>query len=210
MVRCMNEHDQYLRCRLALSAMRQALGIMHRNDPSFDRIYGGKIAQTPLDADRSGGQLLQRFRGLLERTEATIAEIAARAPQEEDASLAAPIVRHELTDKAAENLQAFDLAMHIFHPGRSFESGYYEKGMLIECVMECPELLDSFLDILHDMERLVHYERRPSSDPAHQAARLAIPFVEQRRPQVMPERTAEEEIEALDDWYEERDRKPDR
>lgn len=206
----MNEHDEYLKSRLALSAMRQALGIMHRNDPSFDRIYGGQIAQTPLAADESGGQLLQRFRAVLERTEAKIAEIAARAPRDEDASLAAPIVRHELTDKAAENLEAFDLAMHIFHPGRSFESGCYEKGMLIECVIELPELLDSFLDMLHDMERLVHYERRPSSDPAHQAARLVIPFVEQRRPQVLPDRTAEEEIEALDDWFEGRDREPDR
>ena len=200
----MEAHDEYLKSRLALSAMRQALGYMHRNDPSFDRMYGGAIAQLPQDEDEPGAGLLHRFRELLERIDDKVGEIVVRAPREEAASLAAPIVRHDLSEKQAEDLEALDLAMHIFHPGRSFESGYYDKGLLIECAMERPDLLEAFLDLLIEVERFIHYERRPSSDSAHQAARLAMPFIERRAPPEAPERSAEEEVEALDEWLAER------
>jgi hypothetical protein len=200
----MEAHDEYLKSRLALSALRQALGYMHRSDPSFDRMYGGAIAQLPQDEDEPAAGLLHRFRELLERIDDKVGEIVARAPREEEASLAAPVVRHDLSEKQAEDLEALDLAMHIFHPGRSFESGYYDKGLLIECAMERPDLLEAFLDILMEAERFIRYERRPSSDSAHQAARLAMPFIERRAPPEAPERTAEEEVEALDEWLAER------
>ena len=200
----MDAHDEYLKSRLALSALRQALGYMHRNDPSFDRMYGGAIAQMSQDEDEPGAGLLHRFRGLLERIDDKVGEIVARAPREEESSLAAPIVRHDLSEKQAEDLEALDLAMHIFRPGRSFESGYYDKGLLIECAMERPDVLEAFLDILIEVERLIHYERRPSSDSAHQVPRLAMPFIERRPPPDAPQRTAEEEVEALDEWLEEK------
>ena len=199
----MNDHDEYARNRLALSAMRQALGFMHRDDRHFDRMYGGAIAQTPLYGNGSRSDLLHRFRSVLDETDNKINEIAARGPRDEELSLAEPIVRHELTDKEAHDLEALHLAMHIFHQGRSLESGEYEKGMLFECMLECAELKNEFFSILHEMEVCIHYERRPSTDPEYQAARMTLPFIRQRKPERVPERTADEEEEALNKRLEE-------
>lgn len=199
----MDEQDEYAKSRLALSAMRQALGFLHRDDHYFDRIYGGAIAQTALDGNGQQGELLHRFRRILEETDDKINEIVARGPRDEEASLAEPVVRHELTDKEAHDLDALHLAMHIFHQGRSLDSGEYEKGMVIECMMEGGELKNQFFGILHEMEQCIHYERRPSTDPDHQVARLTFPFLQEREVAVVPERTAEEEEEALNERLEE-------
>jgi hypothetical protein len=40
----MEEHDEYAKNRLALSAMRQALGFLHRDDAYFDRITAAATA----------------------------------------------------------------------------------------------------------------------------------------------------------------------
>lgn len=206
----MDEHEENVKNRLALSAMRQALGFLHRDDHYFDRMYGGAIAQVPLDGDARRCDIVRRFRRVLEETDARIDEILARGPRDEAASLANPIVKHELTDKEARDLDALHLAMHIFHPPRSLKWGHYEKGILIECMMECAELKDEFFDVLLDMERCIHYERRPSTEPEHQAARLAIAFVQQRKAPVLPQRSAEEEEEALEERLEEMDRQAGR
>jgi len=198
----MNDHDEFAKNRSALTAMRQALGFLHRDDHYFDRMYGGAIAQTPFDGNSPQSDLLRRFRRVLQETDDKINEIAARGPRNEEASLAQPIVRHELTDKEAHDLDALHLAMHIFHQGRSWESGEYEKGMLIECMLEGAELKNQFFGILLEMERYIHYERRPSTDPEYQAARLALPFIRQREREVVPKRTAEEEEDALSETLE--------
>lgn len=199
----MSDREEYAKNRLALSAMRQALGLIHRDDRYFDRMYGGAIAQTPLDGDSSKSTLLHQFRKVLEETDRKIHEIAARGLRDEEASLAEPIVRHELTDKEAHDIEALHLAMHVFHQGQSLESGEYEKGMLFECMLECVELKNQFFGILQEMEVCIHYERRPSTDPEYQAARLALPFIRQRERPRMPKRTAEEEEDALNEWLEE-------
>lgn len=195
----MAESDDYATNRLALSAMRQALGFLHRDDHYFDRMYGGAIAQTALDGSGPQGEVLHRFRRILQDTDDKINEIAARAPRDEVESLAKPIVRHDLTDKEAHDLDALHLAMHIFHHGRWSTSGEYEKGMVIECMLEDPELKNQFFGILHEMEQCIHYERRPSTDPDHQVARLTLPFVQQRKVAVVPARTPKEEEEALNE-----------
>lgn len=199
----MNDHAEYAKNRLALSAMRQALGLIHRDDRYFDRMYGGAIAQTPLGGDGSKSHLLQQFRRVLEETDRKIHEIAARGPRDEDTSLAEPIVKHELTDKEAHDLEALHLAMHVFRHGHSLESGEYDKGMLFECMLECVELKNQFFGILHDMEVCIHYERRPSTEPEYQAARLALPFIRQRERPRVPKRTAAEEEDALNERLEE-------
>lgn len=193
----MNDRDEYTKNRMALSAMRQALAFLHRDDHYFDRMYGGAIAQTPFGGDNPKSALLRRFRTILQQTDDKINEIVARGRRDEETSLAAPIVRHELTDKEAHDLDALHLAMHIFHQGRTLESGEYEKGMLIACVLEGAELKHEFFGILHEMEACIHYERPPSTDPEYQAARLALPFIRQRQADVVLKRTAEEEDEAL-------------
>lgn len=199
----MNDREEYAKNRLALSAMRQALGLIHRDDRYFDRMYGGAIAQTPLAADGAKGNLLQQFRSVLEETDRKIHDIAARGLRDEETSLAAPIVRHELTDKEAHDLEALHLAMHVFRQGQAIESGEYEKGMLFACMLECVELKNQFFSILQEMEVCIHYERRPSTDPEYQAARLALPFIRQRERPRAPRRTAEEEEDALNERLEE-------
>lgn len=199
----MNDREEYVKNRLALSAMRQALGLIHRDDRHFDRMYGGAIAQTPLAGDGAKGNLLHQFRSVLEETDRKIHEIAARGPRDEEASLAAPIMRHELTDKEAHDLEALHLAMHVFRQSLSMESGVYEKGMLFECMLECVELKNQFFSILQEMEVCIHYERRPSTDPEYQAARLALPFIRQRERPRLPRRTADEEEDALNERLEE-------
>lgn len=199
----MNDREEYAKNRLALSAMRQALGLIHRDDRYFDRMYGGAIAQTPLAGDGAKGNLLQQFRSVLEETDRKIHDIAARGLRDEETSLAAPIVRHELTDKEAHDLEALHLAMHVFRQGQAIESGEYEKGMLFACMLECVELKNQFFSILQEMEVCIHYERRPSTDPEYQAARLALPFIRQRERPRVPRRTAEEEEDALNDRLEE-------
>lgn len=199
----MNDREEYAKNRLALSAMRQALGLIHRDDRYFDRMYGGAIAQTPLAGDGAKGNLLQQFRSVLEETDRKIHDIAARGLRDEETSLAAPIVRHELTDKEAHDLEALHLAMHVFRQGQAIESGEYEKGMLFACMLECVELKNQFFGILQEMEVCIHYERRPSTDPEYQAARLALPFIRQRERPRVPRRTAEEEEDALNDRLEE-------
>ena len=206
----MDDYDQYAKNRSALSAMRQALGFLHRDDHNFDRIYGGAIAQTALDGNGPQGELLHRFRRVLQDTDDKINEIVARGPRDEEASLSEPIVRHELTDKEAHDLDALHLAMHIFHQGRSLDSGEYEKGMVIECMMEGADLKDRFFGILREMEQCIHYERRPSTDPDHQVARLTYPFVRERDVAALSERTAEEEEAALNERLEEMARDADR
>lgn len=199
----MNDREEYAKNRLALSAMRQALGLIHRDDRYFDRMYGGAIAQTPLAGDGAKGNLLRQFRSVLEETDRKIHDIAARGLRDEETSLAAPIVRHELTDKEAHDLEALHLAMHVFRQGQAIESGEYEKGMLFACMLECVELKNQFFGILQEMEVCIHYERRPSTDPEYQAARLALPFIRQRERPRVPRRTAEEEEDALNDRLEE-------
>jgi len=90
------------------------------------------------------------------------------------------------------------------------DSGEYEKGMVIECMMEGADLKDRFFGILREMEQCIHYERRPSTDPDHQVARLTYPFVRERDVAALPERTAEEEEAALNERLEEMARDADR
>lgn len=192
-----NDYELFVLNRRALSAMRQALGFLHRDDPYFDRIYGGAIAQTRIDGgSHPKGDVLQRFRGVLQRVDGRINAIAARGARTEEKSLSDPVSRHDLTDKEAHDLDACHLAMQIYRDARSMETGDYDKGTLIECFLEDLALRDEFFAILREMESCIHFEAGTSTDARHQAARLGMPFIEHREPEVRPRRTDDEEHSA--------------
>ncbi|MGB0126310.1 MAG: hypothetical protein WBP72_01640 [Rhodocyclaceae bacterium] len=192
-----HDYEVYVLNRRALSAMRQALGFLHRDDPYFDRIYGGAIAQTRIDGGTDPrGDILQRFRGVLQRVDDRINHIAARGARTEEQSLSDPVARHELTDKEAHDLDACHLAMQIYRDARSLETGDYDKGTLIECFLEDLALRGEFFAVLREMETCIHFEPGTSTDAQHQAARLGMPFIEHHEPEVRPRRTDAEERSA--------------
>lgn len=192
-----SDSEVYVLNRRALSAMRQALGFLHREDPYFDRIYGGAIAQTRIDsANDARGSLLQRFRRVLQRVDGRINDIVARGARTEEQGISDPVTRHDLTDREAHDLDACHLAMQIYRDARSLEKGDYDRGTLIECFLEDLPLREEFFAVLREMESCIHFEPGSSADAQHLAARLSMPFIEQHEPDVRPRRTDDEERSA--------------
>lgn len=161
-----SERSAHERQHAARDAMRQAMQIRHYADADFAHRFGGAIEQVQLDDETSPmGRLLADLVAIIEEADAHIEAFWARRPRTESESVAQPRDRTMLSDQDAHTLQAFDMAMRIYHPEKSFLSGHFDSGSLAVVAMEHHDLITRFREILDAMDHAISYAPPSAQDP---------------------------------------------